>query len=177
MLRQDLCPFTGCIIWWSNVNTQGVLALVHTGVEVTIIQSNPDRIRRTTAPVWGLGEQPVVGKMTKLKLQIGDWNLHTYSVMVTSTSEYILGMDALRGATLEINGTYWAFGTTWWLHARAITVGFIQQEAHIPVAIEIVYIKQYKTSGGDAEIQLSMICYKQELFVIHTLLLKVRSGL
>lgn len=84
--------------------------------------------------MWGLGEQPVVGKITKLKLQIGDWRPHTYSVMVASIGECISGMDGLRGAPLEMNGTYWASGTMWWLHARVITVGLIQQVAEIAIA-------------------------------------------
>lgn len=106
--------------------------------------------------MWELGNQPVVGKQTRLKLQIGDWDLHEYLVIVASTGEYIIGMDILRGATLEINGTYWAFGTTRWLHARAITLGLIQQEADISVATEIVNLKQYKIPGGDAEIQANI---------------------
>lgn len=130
--------------------------LVDTGAEVTIIHSNPDKIRGTTAPMWGLGEQPVVRKITKLKSQIADWDPHTYSVMITSIGEYILGMDVLWGATLEINGTYRAFATMQWLHARSITERLTQHEADIPVAMEIISIKQYKIPGGDAEIQATI---------------------
>lgn len=62
-----------------------------------------------------------MGRVTKLELQIGDWGLPIYSVVVSSTGQYILGMDILWGDTLEINGTYRAFVTTQGLHARVIT--------------------------------------------------------
>lgn len=122
-------------------------------MEVTIIQGNSERIQGTTVPMWGLGE---VGRVTKLELQIGDWDPPIYSVVLASIGQYILGMDILWSATLEIIGTCWAFGTTQCLHARVITVGLVQQEAEIPRATEIVNIKHCKFPQGDAEIQATV---------------------
>lgn len=69
--------------------------------------------------------------------------------MIAEVEEYITGMDIVQRGVVEIGCTFWACGTTRWLHVQAVQVGKAFEEAHILVAAEVVVQSQYKIPGGD----------------------------
>lgn len=78
------------------------MTLVDSGAEATVLSGNPKQFKGENQLVWGLEDQLVLGIMTKIKMQIGNWDPREYRVMIAQMGEYILGMDVLWGTTLEL---------------------------------------------------------------------------
>lgn len=78
------------------------MTLVDSGAEATVLSGNPKQFKGENQLVWGLEDQLVLGIMTKIKMQIGNWDPREYRVMIAQMGEYILAMDVLWGTTLEL---------------------------------------------------------------------------
>ena len=69
--RWDQRPYVELTIFWSQMNIQGVMALVDTGVGTSIIYRDLTKFNGDRMMIGGLGGQTIPVTQTLLKLGVG----------------------------------------------------------------------------------------------------------
>lgn len=73
--------------------------------------------------------------------------------MIVPIPEYIIGIDILKGITLQLSDGQYQFGIKPYISARPVLVGKIRMPpVQILPATKVVTIKQYRIPGGHEEI-------------------------
>ncbi|XP_066433951.1 uncharacterized protein [Eleutherodactylus coqui] len=132
---------------------QHVKALIDTGAEATLIYGNPKQYNGQKCVITGLGGKQVEAVQTKIKLKIGDIPSQYYKVMIVPIPEYIIGIDILKGLTLQLLDGKYQFGVKSYITARPVLVGKVKMPpVEIPPVSKVINMKQYRIPGGDKEI-------------------------
>ena len=83
------------------MNVQHVLVLVETGAECSLVHGNSEHFPRTPAVIDGYGGKAI--RVNKAQISLGIWHLppKEYTMYISPTPEYILGVDTLQGLWLQ----------------------------------------------------------------------------
>lgn len=88
-------------IYWFPYNMKQTMALIDTGVQCTLIYSNPKLFSGSLFTISGYEGQFVRVHMVTLTMAIGSLNPQPYSVYISPIPEYILEVDILLGLWLQ----------------------------------------------------------------------------
>lgn len=88
-----------------------MLALVDTGGEVTVLQSNINN-KEATSQICRLGGNPTPALQARITLTMGNATPFTMMVLIAPIKEYILCIDVLVGQRVEIQNGYFCFRTS-----------------------------------------------------------------
>lgn len=117
------------------------------------MHGNPNKFKGPTVTLTGLG---VLGKTIMLPLKIGSMPIKTYPVIITPVKEWILGMDILAGMTLYLQRGKFSFGIKK-VDCKAVMMGKVKMPPFpIPLATQVVSLKQYRIPGGHDEISATI---------------------
>nr|XP_033811836.1 uncharacterized protein LOC117365469 [Geotrypetes seraphini] len=144
-------PHVEVNIYWKS-GEQKVQALVDTGAEASIIYGNPKKFRGPRIQISGLGGKIIQAVQTKLRLKIGQLPIREYTVLITEIPEYIIGIDILKGLTLQLSDGIYSFGKSPAIPIRSVVVGKLPVPIVVPISTKIVNMKQYRILGGHEEI-------------------------
>nr|XP_033785733.1 uncharacterized protein LOC117353657 [Geotrypetes seraphini] len=144
-------PHVEVNIYWKS-GEQKVQALVDTGAEASIIYGNPKKFRGPRIQIAGLGGKIIQAVQTKLRLKIGQLPIREYTVLITEIPEYIIGIDILKGLTLQLSDGIYSFGKSPAIPIRSVVVGKLPVPIVVPISTKIVNMKQYRIPGGHEEI-------------------------
>ncbi|XP_043935349.1 uncharacterized protein LOC122808454 [Protopterus annectens] len=131
------------------------MALVDTSSEITIFAGNPRKFRGQSVEIDGYGGAKTVGVKTKVRIAFGDGIPVFIVAVIAPVPEHIVGIDVLKGRTLETTVGPFRFGVR---HCsvnavKAIVRGDAKWEPlHIPTPKVVTNIKQYRIPGGHSEI-------------------------
>uniref|UniRef100_A0A3B3TTT1 RNase H type-1 domain-containing protein n=1 Tax=Poecilia latipinna TaxID=48699 RepID=A0A3B3TTT1_9TELE len=114
----------------------------------------------TLAQSLRLGGNVIFGKAVKLPLKIGQLPIAEYTALVTPVKEWIIGMDVLAGMTLHLQQGKFEFGVPRPLQMKSVLVGKVKMPPFpIPLATQMVSMKQYQIPGGQEEISATIKDY------------------
>lgn len=71
------------------------MALVDTGMETSIVNSDPNKFQRERAMISAFGGQTIPVTQTSLKLGVGHLPLQEYKISIAPVPEHMLGTDIL----------------------------------------------------------------------------------
>uniref|UniRef100_A0A3B3YYQ3 RNase H type-1 domain-containing protein n=1 Tax=Poecilia mexicana TaxID=48701 RepID=A0A3B3YYQ3_9TELE len=126
----------------------------------TLINGNPNKFKGPLVPLSGLGGNVIFGKAVKLPLKIGQLPIAEYTALVTPVKEWIIGMDVLAGMTLHLQQGKFEFGVPRPLQMKSVLVGKVKMPPFpIPLATQMVSMKQYQIPGGQEEISATIKDY------------------
>ncbi|XP_042663842.1 uncharacterized protein LOC122154884 [Tyto alba] len=151
--RKDRRPHVELQIFWKNRSSQTVKALIDTGAEASLIYGNPKKFKGQPVIITGLGGKQIEAVQTQIEMKIGNLPKRLYSVMIVPIPEYIIGIDILKGLTLNLPDGQYQFGVKNHFSIKTILVGKVKMPpVQIPAATKLVTMKQYRIPGGHEEI-------------------------
>lgn len=90
------------IIYWKNGSHTLARALIDTGAKASLIYGNPQKCKDRPMPITGIGGAKITAKQVTLTMKIGQFPKREYSVVIVPIKEYIIGIDILRGMSLNL---------------------------------------------------------------------------
>lgn len=156
----DQRPYVSVAIYWQGQHRpQRVTALLDTGAEVTLFHSIKSKKHQSTGvvAVEGLGGQHTWAHKVYCRLQIGKGPIFKAQVLISELPDNILGMDILRGQTIQTDAGVFSFGNS----VRSFFVSAVKPiirghakwtPVYIPPPKHPVNLKQYRIPGGHQEV-------------------------
>lgn len=163
MKPRDRRPFVNVKIQWNKKTQTECIALLDTGAEVSLfhrtgtLQHDNTSGKHTWVAVEGLGGTQTWAARVQCRLQIGNGPYSDASVLVSELPDNIIGMDILRGQSIDTSSGTYIFGCS----VRAFTVSALKpvvrgnakwSPVHIPSPAQPVNLKQYRIQSGLKEI-------------------------
>lgn len=108
--QKDRQPHEELHIFWKKLSPQIVKALIDTGAEASLIYGNPKKFKGQSVIITGLGGKQIEAIQTQIEMKLGNLPKGLYSVMIVPVPEYIIGIDILKGLTLNVPDGQYGFG-------------------------------------------------------------------
>lgn len=102
-VTSDICPHVQIQTFWENGSKTIAKVLVDTGVEANLIYGNPKIFKEQTVIISGLEGKESKAVQTSLYMKIGYLPKREHQVMIVPIPEYIIGIDILKGLTLNLD--------------------------------------------------------------------------